>query len=80
MVSTTSVVESGSISVPVSIVPERGVPSEVLPVSPEITGGSFTGKTVMVSVSLTQSAGSGIPLSQILITIISVPLKLRFGV
>ena len=54
--------------------------SFVLVTSSTAFGASLTGVTVMIKVSFTQIAGSGVPLSHIETTIVSLPLNPAFGV
>ena len=80
MVLTVRVVESGSKSPAVRIVPLMRLSSSVEIVSFVITGGSLTGLTVINNVSRTQIEGNGEPASQTLKTIISKPLNPGSGV
>ena len=71
---------SGSESLALVKSPATGVSSSVEMNSLLITGESFTAFTVIIKVSLAQVGGNGLPLSQMLSTMMSRPLKLSDGV
>ena len=80
IVSANNVVPSISVSSPPITEPVTKLSSSTSAVSFAIVGGSFTAFTKMISVSFLQIAGRGVPVSQMLKTTVSVPVKLREGV